>query len=289
MNNNIALEVKDLNKEYIKGNKALDNVSFSIKKGEIVGFLGPNGAGKSTTMNIITGYLLKTSGEIYIDGELFDGINPKIKKKIGYLPETPPLYNEMTVIEYLNFVFELKQVKLNKAEHIDDIIKKTSLETHQNRLIRNLSKGYKQRVGIAGALIGDPEILIFDEPTIGLDPKQIIEIRELIKELAVYQTVILSSHIMQEIESIATKVIVINKGNIVANGTQKSLFAKSSKTSGEIVVEVDSDIDTVVSKIEKIPGVKSVNIKNSLEDLFLDLTKDVPPEDNDTKEEEVSE
>jgi len=272
--NKIALEIKSLAKEYSKGNKALDDVSFSIEKGEIVGFLGPNGAGKSTTMNIITGYLIKTSGEVYIDGEKFDGINPEIKKKMGYLPETPPLYNEMTVIEYLNFVYDLKKVKLNKKEHIAEIIEKTSLGTHKNRLIRNLSKGYKQRVGIAGALIGDPEILIFDEPTIGLDPKQIMEIRELIKELAVYQTVILSSHIMQEIESIATKVIVINNGKIVANGTQKSLFEKSNNTSGEIVVEVEKDIDKVVSKIEKIPGVKSVEIKKSLENIFLELTKE---------------
>lgn len=273
--NNIALEIKNLTKEYSKGNKALDNVSFSIEKGEIVGFLGPNGAGKSTTMNIITGYLLKTSGQVYIDGEEFDGINPKIKKKIGYLPEQPPLYNEMSVIEYLNFVYELKEVKLDKKQHIDDIIAKTALGTHRRRLIRNLSKGYRQRVGIAVALIGDPEILIFDEPTVGLDPKQIIEIRELIKELAVYQTVILSSHIMQEIESIATKVIVINNGKIVANGTQKSLFEKTSRSSGEIVVEVDSGIDAVLSKIKKIKGVKSAEIKNSLENIFLELTEEV--------------
>lgn len=201
------IEVKNLTKKY-GDNIAIKDVTFSLAKGEILGFLGVNGAGKTTTMNIIVGYTLATSGRVTIE----KGAN------IGYLPEQPPLYLDMTVNEYLKFVFNLKKVKLNRDEHLEEIYKELKLGEVRGRLIKNLSKGYRQRVGVAQALIGNPEILILDEPTVGLDPIQIIEIRDLIKNLAKQRTVILSSHIMQEIESLATRVIIINSGKIIADG-----------------------------------------------------------------------
>ena len=194
------VEIKNLVKKY--GTKyALDDISFTINSGEIVGFLGPNGAGKSTTMNIVTGYLASTSGSVVIDGKdiLDDPIGAK--KLIGYLPEQPPLYVEMTVQEYLEFVYELKGCTLNKKKHIDEICTITKVASVRDRLIRNLSKGFKQRVGIAQALIGNPQIIIFDEPTVGLDPKQIIEVRNLIRTLGKTHTVILSTHILSEVQS----------------------------------------------------------------------------------------
>ena len=204
------IEVKNLVKRY--GNHlALDNVSFTIEKGEVVGFLGPNGAGKSTTMNIITGYLSSTEGEVLVDGlSVLD--NPeKAKQKIGYLPEMPPLYTDMTVNEYLNFVCDLKKVPMSKkAEMITKITKQVRINDVRKRLIRNLSKGYKQRVGIAQALIGDPELLILDEPTVGLDPKQITEVRDLIKDLSEEHTLIISSHILAEVQAVCDRVIIIN-------------------------------------------------------------------------------
>ena len=206
------IEVKNLTKKY-GDNLAISNVSFSLDKGEILGFLGVNGAGKTTTMNIIVGYTLATSGKVTIEKEA----------NIGYLPEQPPLYLDMTVNEYLKFVYELKRVKLNRDAHLEEIYKELKLGEVRGRLIKNLSKGYRQRVGIAQALIGNPEILILDEPTVGLDPIQIIEIRDLVKNLAKQRTVILSSHIMQEIESLATRVIIINSGKIIADGKMKDI------------------------------------------------------------------
>ena len=207
------VEIKNLVKKY--GNKyALDDISFTINSGEIAGFLGPNGAGKSTTMNIVTGYLASTSGTVVVDGkDIFE--NPlEAKKLIGYLPEQPPLYVDMTVQEYLNFVFELKGCTLNKQKHIDEICTITKIISVRHRLIKNLSKGYKQRVGIAQALIGNPPIIIFDEPTVGLDPKQIIEIRNLIRSLGKQHTVILSTHILQEVQAVCDRIVIINKGKI---------------------------------------------------------------------------
>ncbi|MDR0974861.1 MAG: ABC transporter ATP-binding protein, partial [Ruminococcus sp.] len=205
------IEVQNLTKKY--GQKAaVNNLSFTVNDGEILGFLGPNGAGKSTTMNILTGYISSTEGKALINGiDILD--EPlKAKKFIGYLPENPPLYVDMTVKDYLDFIYRLKKCKLPKKAHIQEVCKLAKIEDVYNRIIKNLSKGYKQRVGVAQALIGNPPILILDEPTVGLDPKQIIEIRTLIKKLGKRHTVILSSHILSEIQSTCDRVIIINKG-----------------------------------------------------------------------------
>ena len=220
------ITISNLTKKY--GDKyALDNISFNVKKGEVLGFLGPNGAGKSTTMNIITGYISYPDGSVNIDG--YDILeNPiEVKKKIGYLPEIPPLYLDMVVWDYLEFVYELKKIKTeDEKSHIQQVIDMVKIDNVKNRKIANLSKGYRQRVGLAGALIGDPEILILDEPTVGLDPKQIIEIRNVIKELGKEKTVILSSHILSEISAVCDRVIIINKGKFVAEDTPKNLSDK---------------------------------------------------------------
>lgn len=219
------IQVENLTKKY-SAVKALDNVSFTINKGDIVGFLGPNGAGKSTTMNIITGYLSMTSGKVTING--YDIVNDaqKAKQSIGYLPEHPPLYLDMTPYEYLYFLCDLKKVKLNRKKHIEEICDLVKLGNMKNRLIKKLSKGYRQRVGIAAALVGNPDILILDEPTVGLDPNQIIEIRKLIKSLSREHTIILSSHILSEIEAVCKRIIVINGGKIIADATPQELIEK---------------------------------------------------------------
>ncbi|MGI5935955.1 MAG: ATP-binding cassette domain-containing protein [Oscillospiraceae bacterium] len=219
------IEISGLTKTY--GDKrGIDRISFSISEGEIVGFLGPNGAGKTTTMNIITGYLSANSGVAKIAG--IDILEDPIaaKKHIGYLPEHPPLYMDMTVDEYLNFIFDLKaDKKLSRASHISEITEMVGLQQHRKRLCRNLSKGYRQRVGLAQALIGNPDVLILDEPTVGLDPKQIIEIRNVIKELGKNRTIILSTHILQEVEAICERVLVINEGKIIADDKPENLSA----------------------------------------------------------------
>ncbi|MEG1584989.1 MAG: ATP-binding cassette domain-containing protein, partial [Anaerovorax sp.] len=216
------IEVSKLTKCY--GDKrAVDNISFTVNQGEILGFLGPNGAGKSTTMNILTGYISSTSGTAKIDG--LDILEDPIgaKKRIGYLPEHPPLYMDMTVWAYLMFVYQLKKVQLPRQEHLEQICRKVKILEVKNRVIKNLSKGYRQRVGLAQALIGNPEVLVLDEPTVGLDPKQIIEIRNLIKSLGENHTVILSSHILPEVQAICDRVVVINNGMIVADDTADNL------------------------------------------------------------------
>lgn len=216
------ITIQNLTKRY--GEKTvLNHVSFSVDKGEIVGFLGPNGAGKTTTMNILTGYISSDEGSVTVDG--FDVLQSpfEVKKRIGYLPEQPPLYFDMTVTEYLNFVFDLKRVTGNRKAQIDDILEKIHIQDVSGRLIKNLSKGYRQRVGLAQALIGNPEVLILDEPTVGLDPKQMIEIRNLICELGKERTVILSSHILSEISAICERIIILNRGNIVAVDTPQNL------------------------------------------------------------------
>ncbi|NBJ90687.1 ABC transporter ATP-binding protein [Acutalibacter sp. 1XD8-36] len=216
------VEVRNLTKRY-GANLAVDHVSFSIEEGSIVGFLGPNGAGKSTTMNIITGYLSATEGSVTVSGKnTLDDPN-EVKRMIGYLPEQPPLYLDMTVKEYLNFVYELKKAEQPRKEHIEEICRLVKIDNVYNRLVGNLSKGYKQRVGIAQALIGNPPVLILDEPTVGLDPKQIIEIRTLIKNLGRNHTVILSSHILPEVQAVCERIIVINNGKLVADGATDTL------------------------------------------------------------------
>lgn len=249
------LEVKNLVKRY--GNKyAVDDISFTVERGEILGFLGPNGAGKSTTMNIITGYLSSTEGTVTIDGHeiLEDPI--AAKSHIGYLPEQPPLYMDMTVKEYLNFMYELKKVKLPRQKHIEDICRTVKIDHVYTRLIRNLSKGYKQRVGVAQALLGSPELLILDEPTVGLDPKQIIEIRNLIKELGKNHTVILSSHILPEVQAICERVIVINDGKIIADDTPDHLARAMSNESG-LAVRLEGPVTDVNNALRALPGVHS--------------------------------
>lgn len=249
------IEVQNLSKHY-GDKKAVDDISFKANDGEILGFLGPNGAGKSTTMNILTGYISCTDGKALIDGvDILE--NPiKAKSKIGYLPEMPPLYLDMTVKEYLNFVYDLKKCKLPRNSHLKDICSLVKIEHVYNRIIKNLSKGYKQRVGLAQALVGNPNVLILDEPTVGLDPKQIIEIRTLIKKLGKNHTVILSSHILSEVQAVCDKIIVINEGKIVADDTEDNLSKKLS-ADHKLLVRVDGPNDGVIRTINGIKGVVS--------------------------------
>ena len=262
------IEVKNLTKRY-GVNTALDNVSFTVDEGTIVGFLGPNGAGKSTTMNIITGYLSATSGSVTVQGKSTLENPNEVKKLIGYLPEMPPLYLDMTVKEYLNFMYELKGVKLDRQQHIGEICRLTKIDNVYNRLVGNLSKGYKQRVGIAQALLGNPPVLILDEPTVGLDPKQIIEIRNLIKSLGKSHTIILSSHILPEVQAVCERVIVINNGRLVADGAtahdlsaEHRLIARIEGPENDIVQAIRGleHIEEVYSLGEKEPGVFEISI-----------------------------
>lgn len=270
------IDVLSLSKKY-GTHLAVDNVSFSIDKGEVVGFLGPNGAGKSTIMNIITGYLSCTAGNVSIDGiNILD--NPEAaKKRIGYLPEIPPLYIDMTVKEYLYFVYDLKRVKFPKAPHIDEIMRLVQITDVKNRLIKNLSKGYRQRVGFASALVGNPDVLILDEPTVGLDPKQIIEIRNLITKLGKNHTIILSSHILSEIQAVCKRVIIINKGQIIADDTPDNLSAKLSQDNS-LTARIICDEAAMVKALETVSGVKSVISLGKKEDGAFEFN--IVPEEN---------
>ncbi len=263
------IEVSSLSKRY--GNHlAVDNVSFSIKKGEVVGFLGPNGAGKSTIMNIMTGYLSLTVGKVSIDG--FDIMaNPEeAKRRIGYLPEIPPLYTDMTVKEYLGFIYDLKKVKFPKAPHIEEIVRLVKIDNVYNRLIKNLSKGYRQRVGIAQALIGNPDLLILDEPTVGLDPKQIIEIRNLIARLGKNHTVILSSHILSEIQEVCERVIIINGGKIIADDTP-DMLSKTLSEDHSLSLRVKGSEAEIYKILASVPGVKEMRCTGSKETGTVDF------------------
>lgn len=250
------IEVQNLIKKY-SDNYAVDDVSFTIKEGEIVGFLGPNGAGKTTTMNIITGYLSPTSGTVLVDGiNIMD--NPiGVKKNIGFLPETPPLYMDMTVYEYLTFVYELKGCTLNKEKHLKEVLDTVKVFDVKDRLIKNLSKGYKQRVGIASAIVGDPKIVILDEPTVGLDPKQIIEVRNLIRILGKSHTVILSSHLLSEVQAVCSRVLIINEGRIIADEKMSNL-ANVLGQSTQYKVKVSGPQKEVYNTLHSLPGVTSV-------------------------------
>ena len=251
------IEVQNLTKQY-GAKKAVDSLTFTVNDGEILGFLGPNGAGKSTTMNMLTGYISSTSGKALINGVdiLDDPINAK--KNIGYLPEIPPLYLDMTVKDYLNFVYDLKKCKIPRKAHLEDVCGLVKITDVYERIIRNLSKGYKQRVGLAQALIGNPPILILDEPTVGLDPKQIIEIRTLIKKLGKKHTVILSSHILPEIQAVCDRVIIINKGKIAADDTTENL-TKNITTDYRLIARIDGAREEVLKTIKGISGVISVS------------------------------
>ena len=317
------ITISNLTKRY-GGKYALDHISFDVKKGEVLGFLGPNGAGKSTTMNIITGYTAYTEGTVNVDG--FDIMeNPQdVKKRIGYLPEIPPLYLDMIVWDYLDFVYDLKKVKTDdRQKHIQNIVDTVKIDDVKKRKIGNLSKGYRQRVGLAGALIGDPPVLILDEPTVGLDPKQIIEMRNVIKDLGKEKTVILSSHILSEISAVCDRVIIINKGKLVAEDTPENLSAKM-KDVNRMLISVSGDRETAEEILNSFDGISNVvcvssqgdvysfefdtrldeqgrkdlffafadksmpiteqkEIEASLEDIFLELTKTPAKEENENE------
>ena len=270
------IEVKDLVKRYSK-NTAVDHLNFHVQKGQIYGFLGPNGAGKSTTMNMMTGYLAPTEGQILINGYDVAEEPMEARKCIGYLPEIPPLYPDMTVLEYLRFAAELKQVPKNeRSTEIERVMDETRIKDMENRLIRRLSKGYKQRVGLAQALLGDPEVLILDEPMVGLDPKQIIEIRELIRGLGQKHTVILSSHILSEISSICDPVLIISNGKLVASDTPENLGSYMKHTDA-MELQVRGSKEACEQAIELLKQVKGLEVKTTtatLEDVFLKLTNE---------------
>ena len=233
---------------------AVDDISFEVEEGEIVGFLGPNGAGKSTTMNMLTGYLSSSAGTISVAGIDILEKPLEAKKKIGYLPEQPPLYLDMTVDEYLNFAYELKDCKYDRKKHLDEICEVVKISDMRSRLIRNLSKGYKQRVGIAQALVGNPPVIIFDEPTIGLDPKQIIEIRNLIRNLGRNHTVILSTHILQEVQAVCDRIIIINKGKIVADEKTENI-SRAFEGSRRFNVKICGPQREVLAMLREKPGI----------------------------------
>lgn len=254
------IELKNVTKKY--GNfKAVDNISFKIEKGEVVGFLGQNGAGKTTTMKMITGLIEPTDGEIFIDDEK---ISRKSRKHIGYMPENTPLYQELTVKEFIDYMAELKGLKRQeRKQQVQKLMTDLGLADVENKLIRNISRGYKQRVSLSGALIGNPDILILDEPTVGLDPKQVIEIRNLIKSLRKNHTVFLSSHILSEISQMCQKVIIINKGKVVAIDTPNNLENKIARNS--IVINIEDPNENIEKIKEKIPEIIEIKFINKLE------------------------
>ena len=253
------IEVKNVTKKY--GNFiAVDDISFEVKDHEIVGFLGPNGAGKSTTMNMITGFIEPTKGAIIINGYDISKSPIKAKKQIGYMPESTPLYMDLTVKEFVTYMAELKRVnRREKKQQVEEIIEKTGLKNVENKLIKNVSRGYKQRVSLAGALVGKPDVLILDEPTVGLDPKQIADIRELIKNLGKEHTVILSSHILSEVSQICEKVIIINKGKIVAVDSPEHLEEKT-KNDNSIIITVEDKESNMKNISKNIEGIISVKL-----------------------------
>ena len=272
------IEVKNITKKY-GSFTAVDNISFKIEEGEIIGLLGPTGAGKSTTMNMITGYIEPTEGEIVINGYDISKRPRKAKSQIGYMPEGVPLYSDLTVKEFVTYMAELKKVdRKTRKEKVEKIIEQTGLKDVEKKLTRNLSRGYKQRVSMAGALVGEPKILILDEPTVGLDPKQITEIRALIKELGKTHTVILSSHILSEVSQICNKVIIINKGKIVAVDTPENLEKKvaSNNTTYVTVEDTENKMETIK---ETIPEIKEIKLIKENEDgtkqYALESDKDV--------------
>lgn len=274
------IEVRNLSKNY--GDRpAIQSLNFSVRKGEVVGFLGPNGAGKSTTMKIITGYMAPTSGEVKVAGfDVFE--DPiEVKRRIGYLPETPPVYNDMYVDDYLRFVANLKGVARERVNSlVAGSIEKTGLGEVRRRLVGNLSKGFKQRVGLAQALVSDPEVLILDEPTVGLDPKQVAEMRQLIRQLRGQHTIILSTHILPEVQASCEKVIIINRGHIVAEDSLEGLSKRMSGGGHAVTLRVRRGQDKLVTGIQTIKGVNKVmNMGNFIE---------VETDGNETTVEEIA-
>lgn len=265
------IEVKNLVKVY--GNHtAVDDLSFTVNKGQILGFLGPNGAGKSTTMNIITGYISATEGTVTVNGiDVFEEPE-EVKRMIGYLPEFPPLYPELTVQEYLNFVADIKKVKRSERKQmVEDIMETTKITDMKDRIIKHLSKGYKQRVGLAQAIMGYPELIILDEPTVGLDPKQIMEIRDLIRDLSKNHTVILSSHIMQEVSAVCDSILIIDRGKLVLQDKPENLSMHFGSTGGlKLVVRGDRDI--VLGELNKIDRITKLEETEAIEEGTISLT-----------------
>ena len=274
------IEINNLVKKYGE-HVAVDHLSLTVEPGKIYGFLGPNGAGKSTTMNIITGYLGATSGTVTINGHDIFKEPEEAKKCVGYLPEIPPLYADMTVLEYLNFVAELKKLQKSlRKRYVEEAMETTGILDVKNRMIRNLSKGYRQRVGFAQAILGYPEIIILDEPTVGLDPKQIIEIRDLIKKLGEKHTVILSSHILTEISAVCDYVFIISKGKLVASDSTENLLDQMSGAQ-EIESTVRSEADRAKALLEEIEYVDHADLKDAKEGSILVRAKS----GNDIREE----
>ena len=259
------IEVKNITKKY-GNNTAVDNITFEVKDGEVVGFLGPNGAGKSTTMNMITGFIEPTQGKIIVNGNDISKKPKKAKRQIGYMPENVPLYYELKVKEFVTYMAELKFVKRkDRKEEVQRVLKETGLEEVQKKLIRNLSRGYKQRVSMAGALVGNPDVIILDEPTVGLDPKQITEIRNLIKELGKKHTVILSTHILSEVSQICERVVIINKGKIIAVDTPENL-EKMTKEKNGICITVEDPKNNMRNLKDKIPQIEKIDMIKDNED-----------------------
>ncbi len=271
------VEVENVTKKY--GQRlAVDQLNFKVDKGEILGFLGPNGAGKSTTMNIITGYLSATEGRVKVGGADILEEPEAVKRQIGYMPEQPPLYFDMTVQEYLGFVCNIKGVsRAARKDNMDKALRMLALQDVSKRLIKNLSKGYKQRVGVAQALIGSPQVLILDEPTIGLDPQQIIETRNLIRELGKEHTIILSSHILPEVAAVCSRVLIINKGHIVASDTPENL-SKGLVGENKLTLRIAGPEKDAMAAIRSIPHVRKVESLGSHETGTIDLMVEAPRE-----------
>lgn len=263
------IEVRGLSKSYGE-RMAIKDLNFTVKKGEVVGFLGPNGAGKSTTMKIITGYMAPSAGEVRVGGhDVFE--NPiEVKRKIGYLPEIPPVYTDMIVVDYLRYVARLRGKKKTEAKQLaDSAMEKTDLTGVATRLIGNLSKGYRQRVGLAQAMVADPEVLILDEPTVGLDPKQVHEMRELIRRLKGQHTIVLSTHILPEVQANCDRVIIINRGQIVAEDTLESL-GKRLSSAGQVLLRVARRQQEIVGSLKSVPGVKAVGLQGAYIEVSVD-------------------
>ena len=267
------IKISGVTKKY-SSRAAVQDLSFEVKKGEVVGFLGPNGAGKTTTMKIITGYMVPTEGEVQIDGEDIFEDPLKTKKKIGYLPEVPPIYGDMRVEDYLNYVAHLKQVPPKEVkEQVDLVIKKVGLQDVPRRLIQNLSKGFKQRVGLSQALIGNPEILILDEPTVGLDPSQVLEIRKLISDLRGQHTIILSTHILSEVQASCDRIIIIKEGRMVTQESLDSLRKKQSQSRRCIGLRVREISKKLLDAIRGIQGVEAVKVSPNKSALSISLSE----------------
>lgn len=271
------VEVKNLSKNY-GSIAAVKDVSFTVGEGEILGFLGPNGAGKSTTMNIIAGYLSASKGTVTIDGYDILDYPLEVRKRIGYLPEQPPVYSDMTVEKYLDFVYGLKKVKLPKKEHLEEIMKLVKIDDIRNRVIANLSKGYKQRVGFAQALVGNPPVLILDEPTVGLDPRQIAEMRDIIKELGKKHTVIFSSHVLSEVANICDRILVISDGSIVADAKTEELSSITSDVK-KMSLTVEGNSSTVLSAVCDIEGVtkarRNAQISDNIFEYIVEFKREI--------------